>query len=86
MVCVQVIVHALPPDPVALVLAMLPVQVELIVPEAAALPRLVVTVVMSADTLAKMPIMFPVTGAVLDVSVELVCVPAVAKLLTKVAH
>ena len=72
--------------PVVLVLAIDPVQVELVVPEAAALPRLVVTVVMSADTLAKIPTTLPVTGAVLDVRVELVCVPDVAKLLTSVAQ
>ena len=86
MVCVQVMVQAAPPEPVALVLAIDPVQVLLIVPEAAALPRLVVTLDMSVLTLAKIPITFPVTGAVLDVMVVLVCVPDVAKLLTSVDH
>ena len=71
MVCVQTIVQAAPPEPVAEVLAILPVQVLLIVPDAAALPRLVVTLVMSVCTLAKIPITFPVTGAVLDVKVVL---------------
>jgi hypothetical protein len=86
MVCVQVIVHALPPEPVAEVLAIDPVQVELIVPEAAAFPRLVVQLLISVCTLAKMPTTFPVTGAVLEVMVVLVCVPDVAKLLTSEAH
>ena len=40
-------VQALVPVPVVAVLAMLPVQVELIVPDAAALPRLVVQLLMS---------------------------------------
>lgn len=85
-VCVQTMVQAAPPDPVAVVLAIDPVQVELVVPDAAALPRLVVTLLISVCTLAKMPITFPVTGAVLDVNVVLVWVPDVAKLLTNVAQ
>ena len=65
--CVQVMLQAALPVPVVVSLAMLPVQVELIVPDARALPRFVVTLVISVCTLAKIPIMFPVTGAVRDV-------------------
>ena len=57
---------------VAAVCAMLPVQVELVVPDAAALPRLVVRLVRSVLTLDKILIKLPVVGAVLDVSVVLV--------------
>ena len=53
---------------------------------AAAFPRLVVTVVMSAATADNTVIVLPATGAVLEVNVELVWLPAEARLLTKVAH
>jgi hypothetical protein len=79
-------VQAAPPEPVAAVLAMLPVQVLLIVPEAAALPRFVVTLDMSVLNADKIPTTFPVTGAVLAVMAVLVWVPDVAKLLTRLAH
>jgi hypothetical protein len=65
---------------------MLPVHVELVVPEAAALPRFVVTLVMSEATLAKIDMVVPVTGAVRDVSVVLVWLPMLAKVLTRPAH
>ena len=74
------------PEPVAVVLLVVPENVPIVVPEAAALPRLFVIVLISVDTLAKIEIVLPATGCVLDVSVEPVCDPAVAKLPTKVAH
>jgi hypothetical protein len=83
---VNVIVQAACPEPVAVVLLVVPENTPYSVPEAAALPRLVVTLVISVLTLAKIPIMFPVTGAVLDVMVVPVWVPEVAKLLTIVAQ
>jgi hypothetical protein len=85
-VCVNVMVQAACPDPVAVVFEVVPVNTPYSVPDAMALPRLVVTEVISVLTLAKIPIRFPVTGAVLDVRVVPVCVPVVAKLLTKVAQ
>ena len=85
-VCVKVMVQAACPEPVAVVLLVVPVNVPYSVPEDTALPRAVVTLVISVLTLAKIPIMFPVTGAVLDVRVVLVWVPDVARLLTIVAH
>ena len=72
MVCVNVMVQAEVPDPVAVVLEVVPVNVPYSVPTTEALPRFVVTLVMSVATLAKILIVFPVTGAVLDVSVVLV--------------
>ena len=65
-------VQLLTPLPVAVVLATLPVQVLLVVPDAAALPRLVVQLVMSVATLARIDMVLPATGAVRDVSVVLV--------------
>jgi hypothetical protein len=65
-------VQALCPDPVAVVLAVLPVQVLLKDPEAAALPRLVVQLVKSVFTADKIPMMSPTTGFVLDVIVVFV--------------
>jgi hypothetical protein len=65
-------VHALIPLPVPLVLAIEPVQELLVVPELVAYPRRVVTLVISALTLAKIPMRSPVTGAVLDVRVVVV--------------
>ncbi len=84
--CVNVMVQAACPEPVPVVLLVVPVNVPYSVPEAMALPRLVVTEVMSVATLAKILIMFPVTGAVLDVRVVAVWVPVVVRLLTIVAH
>lgn len=85
-VCVKVIVQAAVPDPVAVVFDVVPENTPYSVPLAAALPRLLVTVLISVATLAKIEIVFPATGCVLDVSVELVCCPEVDKLATKVAH
>ena len=65
-------VQASCPDPVAVVLAVLPVQVVLMVPEAAALPRLVVQLVRSVFTADQIPMISPTTGFVLDVIVVLV--------------
>ena len=70
----------------AAVFDVVPVNVPYSVPTAAALPRLVVTEVMSALTLAKILIVVPVVGADLDVIVVLVWVPDVLKLLTNCAH
>ena len=84
--CVNVMVQADCPEPVAVVLLVVPENVPYSVPEAAALPRLVVTLVMSVCTLARIAIKFPVTGAVLDVMVVEDCVPDVLRLLTMVAH
>ena len=72
MVCVNVMVQADCPEPVAVVLLVVPVNVPYSVPTAAALLRLVVTEVMSALTLAKIPIVVPAVGADLDVRVVLV--------------
>jgi len=85
-VCVNVMVQAACAAPVAVVLLVVPENVPYSVPEAAALPRLVVTLVRSALSAAKMPIVCPEVGADLAVSVVEVCVPAVAKLLTRLAH
>ena len=79
-------VQAACPEPVGLIWLVVPVNVPYSAPEVTALPRLVVTLVISVCTLAKIPIMFPAVGAVLDVRVVLVWVPDVAKLLTIVAH
>lgn len=68
MVCVNVMVQALCPEPVAEVLLVVPENVPYSVPEAAALPRLVVTLVKSALSAAKIPIVSAATGAVLAVS------------------
>ena len=86
MVLVNVMVQASCPEPVSLVLEVVPEKVPIVVPEAAALPRLLVMVLMSVATLAKIAMTFPATGCVRLVKVELVCCPAVAKLATKVAH
>ena len=71
-VCVNVMVQAACPEPVAVVLLVVPENTPYSVPEAAALPRLVVTEVISALTLAKISIVLPAVGAVLEVSVVLV--------------
>jgi hypothetical protein len=71
-VCVNVIVQADCPEPVALVLLVVPENVPYSVPDAAALPRLVVTLVISADSAAKILIVSPTVGAVLDVRAVLV--------------
>ena len=85
-VCVNVMVQAAWPEPVAEVFDVVPENTPYSVPEAAALPRLRVMVLMSVATLAKIAMTLPVTGCVRLVRVELVCCPAVAKLATKAAH
>jgi hypothetical protein len=79
-------VQALCPDPVSVVFDVVPENVPIVVPEAAALPRLRVMVLMSVATLAKIAMVLPVTGCVRDVKELLVCDPAVAKLATKAAQ
>ena len=85
-VCVNVMVQADCPDPVAVVLLVVPEKVPNCVPELAALPRLVVQLVISVLTAGKMLITVPVVGADLDVKAVLVWAPEVARLLTKVAQ
>jgi hypothetical protein len=85
-VCVKVIVHALCPDPVAVVFEVVPENVPIVVPDAAALPRFCVMVLMSVATLAKIAMVLPATGCVLDVKVDPVCDPAADRLATKAAQ
>ena len=68
-VCVNVIVQVVCPEPVAVVLAVVPLAYPTSAPELAALPRLVVQLVMSVLTAGKMLIKVPVVGAVRDVMV-----------------
>jgi hypothetical protein len=79
-------VHALVPLPVSVVLAIAPVHELLVVPELVAYPRLVLQLLISVATLAKILIRFPVTGAVLDVIDVVVWLPDVERVLTKVAQ
>jgi hypothetical protein len=67
-------------------LLVVPEKVPNCVPELAALPRLVVQLVISVLTAGKMLITVPVVGADLDVKAVLVWAPDVARLLTKVAQ
>ena len=85
-VCVKVIVQVVCPDPVAVVLAVVPVKVPYSVPATAALPRLVVILVMSALTLANTAIRLPAVGAVREVIVVPVWLPAADKVLTRLAQ
>ena len=85
-VCVNVMVQADCPEPVPVVFDVAPVNVPIVVPEAAALPRLRVMVLMSVSTLAKIAMTLPVTGCVRLVRVEPVCDPAVARFATRAAH
>ena len=66
--CVNVIDQAACPEPVAVVLLVVPENTPYSVPDAAALPRLVVTLVKSALSAAKILITVPVVGADLAVS------------------
>ena len=66
-VCVNVIVHDDVLDPVAAVLEVVPEKVPIAVPDAAALPLLLVRLVKSVFTLLRIVIKLPVTGAVLEV-------------------
>ena len=70
----------------AVVFDVVPENTPYSVPEAAALPRFSVMVLMSVATLAKILMVLPVTGCVRDVRVEAVCEPAEARLATKAAH
>lgn len=63
-VWVNVMVQAAVPDPVAVVLEVVPVKMPYSVPDAAALPREPVSVLMSVATAFKMVIVLPATGAV----------------------
>ena len=63
----NVIVQVVDPDPVAVVLLVVPVKIPYCVPEAAALLRLVKQLVISVFRLLKIAIVFPVTGAGLEV-------------------
>jgi hypothetical protein len=65
-------VQAACPEPVAVVFEVVPENTPYSVPDAAALPRLVVTLVISVATLAKILIVVPAVGADLDVNVVLV--------------
>ena len=57
-------VQAVDPDPVAVVLDVVPENVPTSVPDAAALPRLVVQLLRSVCTAFNMVMVLPVTGAV----------------------
>jgi hypothetical protein len=79
-------VQAACPDPVAVVLLVVPEKVPNCVPELVALPRLAVQLVISVATLAKMLITVPVVGAVLAVMAVVDWAPVTERLLTKVAQ
>jgi hypothetical protein len=64
MVWVNVMVQADVPDPVAAVFDVVPVNIPYSVPDAAALPREPVSVLMSVATALRMVIVLPATGAV----------------------
>jgi hypothetical protein len=68
-VCVNVMVQAACPEPVAVVLLVVPENVPTSVPDAAALPRLLVILVRSVLSAAKILMVLPATGAVLAVIV-----------------
>ena len=86
MTCVNVMVQALVPVPVVVVLEVVPEKVVDIVPEPAALPLLVVILVKSVLRLAKIEIVSPAVGAVLEVNVVAVWLPDEERLLTNPAH
>ena len=69
MVWVNVMVQAAVPDPVAVVFDVVPENTPYSVPDAAALPREPVSVLMSVATAFRMVIVLPATGAVRDVIV-----------------
>ena len=71
---------------VAPVLLVVPLAYPTSAPELAALPRLVVQLVISVATLAKILTILPVTGAVLDVMVVVDWAPVTERLLTRVAQ
>ena len=63
-VWVNVMVQAAVPEPVAVVFEVVPVKVPMVVPDAAALPREPVSVLMSVATALSMVMVLPATGAV----------------------
>ena len=69
MVWVNVMVQAVPPEPVAVVFDVVPEKSPMAVPDAAALPREPVSVLMSVATALRMVMVLPATGAVRDVMV-----------------
>ena len=85
-VWVNVMVHGVLPDPVAVVFDVVPEKVPMVVPDAAALPREPVSVLMSVATAFRMVMVLPATGAVRAVMVVPWWLPRLAKLFTKVAH
>ena len=80
------IVQAVWPEPVVPVLLVVPLAYPTSAPELVALPRLVVQLLISVCTLARIATIFPVTGAVLDVMVVVLWAPVVERLLTSVAQ
>jgi hypothetical protein len=62
-------VQAADPDPVVVVLEVVPVNAVISEPDAAALPRALVTVLMSVATFDSIAITLPATGAVREVMV-----------------
>jgi len=85
-VCVNVMVQAACPEPVAVVLLVVPENVPTSVPDAAALPRLLVMLVRSVLSAAKILMVLPATGATLEVMAVPVWLPMLAMVLTKLAH
>lgn len=85
-VWVKVIVQPAVPDPVAAVLDVVPEKVPTSVPDATALPRLLVMLVRSVFRAAKIVMVSPVTGADRAVIVVFVWLPMAAILLTSPAH
>ena len=79
-------VQAAVPDPVAAVLDVVPENIPYSVPDAAALPREPVSVLMSVATAFRMVMVLPATGAVRAVMVVPWWLPRLARLFTKVAH
>jgi hypothetical protein len=68
-VCVNVMVHVTPADPVAVVLLVVPEKVPYSVPDTTALPRFVVQLVKSALTAGNIAITAPAVGADREVRV-----------------
>ena len=85
-VCVNVMVQAACPEPVAVVLLVVPENVPTSVPDAAALPRFVVMLVRSVLSAAKILMVLPATGGVLEVMAVPVWLPMLEMVLTKLAH
>jgi hypothetical protein len=86
MVWVNVMVQAVCPEPVTVVFDVVPENTPYSVPLAAALPRLFVTLVKSVLSAAKILMVSPAMGDILEVSAVPVCRPAEARLLFKLDH